>query len=336
MCDAHERAEHEDAPEADRRRSARRRASAISEPIGAADRRRRELAQEEADRDRERRREEQRAERRDERADDELPRAEDVRDRVPGARARRTRSRSAGSPARRRRSPSRRSRRSRAAPASAASAVSAVERASPIAVEHVAGPAQAGSARRLRLPRAAAFQRARPRREGPSPLRHTTFTSCAPRGASGGRETRLGERRGASALGYPCRSLRRSASPQPPPARADQRGDRVRHRRPLGLLRHGARGQRRLARHLQERDHRADRPVGLRQVDVPALPEPDERPRPERHGRGQAALPRHRPLRRRASTRSRCAGGSAWSSSARTRSRSRSTTTSPTACASSA
>ena len=48
----------------------------ISVPIGAADRRRRELAQEEADRDRERRGEQHRAERRDERADDELARAE--------------------------------------------------------------------------------------------------------------------------------------------------------------------------------------------------------------------------------------------------------------------
>ena len=47
-----------------------------SEPTGAADRRRRELAQEEADRDRERRGEQHRAERRDERADDEVERAE--------------------------------------------------------------------------------------------------------------------------------------------------------------------------------------------------------------------------------------------------------------------
>ena len=37
-----------------------------------------------------------------------------------------------------------------------------------------------------------------------------------------------------------------------------------------------------VARDLRERDHRAHRPVGLRQVDLPALPEPDERPRAER------------------------------------------------------
>ena len=57
----------------------------ISEPIGPADRRRRELAEEEADRDRKRRREQQRAERGHERADDELAGAEDLGHRVPGA-----------------------------------------------------------------------------------------------------------------------------------------------------------------------------------------------------------------------------------------------------------
>ena len=55
---------------------------------------------------------------------------------------------------------------------------------------------------------------------------------------------------------------------------------------------HAARRRRRLRRQagrrgrhvraLQERDHGVHRPVGLRQVDAPALPEPDERPHPER------------------------------------------------------
>ena len=43
-----------------------------------------------------------------------------------------------------------------------------------------------------------------------------------------------------------------------------------------------------------QRDHRADRPVGLRQVDVHPLPEPDERPDPDRPRRGPGRLPRRR------------------------------------------
>ena len=78
------------------------------------------------------------------------------------------------------------------------------------------------------------------------------------------------------------------------------------------------------------------RPVGLRQVDLPALPQPDER-----HDR---RLPRDRrdPARRRGHLRPRartwcsCAPGSAWCSRSPTRSPSRSTTTSPTARASTA
>ena len=80
---------------------------------------------------------------------------------------------------------------------------------------------------------------------------------------------------------------------------------------------------------LQERDHGDDRTVGLRQEHVRAQPQPDERldRRVPRHGRG--ALPRRTTSTAAASTRSRCAGGSGWSSSAPTRSRSRSSTTSP-------
>ena len=51
----------------------------------------------------------------------------------------------------------------------------------------------------------------------------------------------------------------------------------------------------------KQRDHGADRPVGLRQVDLPALPEPHERPDPDRDAsRASVALPRRGPLRRRA------------------------------------
>ena len=51
-----------------------------------------------------------------------------------------------------------------------------------------------------------------------------------------------------------------------------------------------------------QRDHRADRPLRLRQVDPAALPQPDERPDPRRPGRGHDHLPRQRPLRARTST----------------------------------
>jgi hypothetical protein len=85
-----------------------------------------------------------------------------------------------------------------------------------------------------------------------------------------------------------------------------------------------------------EPGHGLHRPVGLRQVDLPALPEPDERhhrylPRGRQdHHRWRGHL---RPV---ASTRCSCAPRSAWCSRSRTRSRSRSTTTSPTARASTA
>ena len=70
-------------------------------------------------------------------------------------------------------------------------------------------------------------------------------------------------------------------------------------------------------------------PVRLRQVDLPAHPQPHARGHPGRAGRGQGPARRRGHLRRRRSTRSTCAGRSAWSSSGRTRSRRcRSTTTS--------
>ena len=90
-------------------------------------------------------------------------------------------------------------------------------------------------------------------------------------------------------------------------------------------------------RHRRPARHRADRPVGLRQVDVPALAQPHERAHPRRaHRRATVTLDGRTDLRPAASTRSRCGAASAWCSSARTRSRSRSSRTSPTACASAA
>ena len=81
---------------------------------------------------------------------------------------------------------------------------------------------------------------------------------------------------------------------------------------------------------------RPDRPVGLRQVDLPALPQPHERHdrrRPRRrhdHARRRGHL---RPEHRRGAS---CAPASAWCSRSPTRSRSRSTRTSPMARASTA
>ena len=72
-------------------------------------------------------------------------------------------------------------------------------------------------------------------------------------------------------------------------------------------------------------------PSGCGKTTVPPLPQPDERPDRDRSRRGHAPVPRRRPVRRVPSTRSRCAGASAWCSRSRTRSRSRSTTTSRSA-----
>ena len=82
--------------------------------------------------------------------------------------------------------------------------------------------------------------------------------------------------------------------------------------------------------------HRPDRPVRLRQVDLPALPQPHERHHRQlpRDRRDRARRQRH--LRPRARRRASCAPASAWCSRSRTRSRSRSSRTSPTARASTA
>ena len=108
-------------------------------------------------------------------------------------------------------------------------------------------------------------------------------------------------------------------------------GDGLRAQGRDRLLRRQAGGQGRLDGHPPERDHRPDRPLGLRQEHADPLPQPDERPDPERHGRRAASSTTARTSTGRRSTRSRSASGSAWSSRSRTRSRSRSTTTSPSA-----
>src|SRR5262249_34109996 len=117
------------------------------------------------------------------------------------------------------------------------------------------------------------FPSRRPRRQGRSPLRHITFTSGPPPRTSRACETRWRERRCASTLGHG-----RAARGEGGAVGARAARDGFRRRRSVGLLRLGARGQERLAPDLRERDHGADRPLRLRQVDLPALPQPDERP----------------------------------------------------------
>ena len=86
---------------------------------------------------------------------------------------------------------------------------------------------------------------------------------------------------------------------------------------------------------IRENDgHGAHRPVGLRQVDVPALPQPHERHDRRLPGRPARSCSTARTSTTRASTWCSCAPASAWCSRSRTRSRSRSTRTSPTARAS--
>ena len=61
------------------------------------------------------------------------------------------------------------------------------------------------------------------------------------------------------------------------------------------------------------------RPVRLRQVHVPPLPEPDERHHPGHARRGRGPARRRRHLRAPASTSSTCGAGSEWCSRSRTR-----------------
>ena len=132
-------------------------------------------------------------------------------------------------------------------------------------------------------------------REALSPLRHTAFTSCAPRAPRRRRETRRGDQRGSSSR---AAADPRSASRTPPSARRVSREVVFDIDGPGRLLRQGAGASKDVSlRDPPQRDHGADRPVGLRQVDRAALPQPDERPRAERARRGQDPLPRRRPLR---------------------------------------
>ena len=63
-----------------------------------------------------------------------------------------------------------------------------------------------------------------------------------------------------------------------------------------------------------QQGHGADRVLGLRQVDVPALAQPHARAHPRRARRGRGAARRRRTSTPPASTRSPCAARSAWSS----------------------
>ena len=95
-------------------------------------------------------------------------------------------------------------------------------------------------------------------------------------------------------------------------------------RREAGALRHRP-------RHPGEPGDRADRPLRLRQVDLPALHQPDERHHPDRAGRPARSSSTAWTSTTRASTWSSSAPASAWCSRSPTRSRSRSSRTSPTA-----
>src|SRR5471032_2290321 len=128
---------------------------------------------------------------------------------------------------------------------------------------------------------------------GESPLRHTTFTSCVPRGSPPHEDFSDGNH-GFFPSRCTCDDL---SERQPRPAPTDPPRHGLRHRRPDRRLRQGGCDQGRLARHLPKRDHRDHRAVRLRQVDLPALPQSDERPRAERQGRRARSLPRHRPVR---------------------------------------
>ena len=100
-----------------------------------------------------------------------------------------------------------------------------------------------------------------------------------------------------------------------PAAAADQGGGAF----GVGLLRRQAGAVRRVARHAGEVGDGADRPVGLREVDLPAHDQPDERHHPElpRDGRG----PDRRAGRECARRRSRCCCGRRWAWCSRSRTR---------------
>ena len=132
------------------------------------------------------------------------------------------------------------------------------------------------------------------------------------------------------------------AAPRPAPA-PPRAPDRVppsrdasawRRVEPRLLLRSEPGALRRLARDPREVGDGAHRPVRLRQVHVPALPEPDERHHPGHARRRARSCSTARTSTRPASTSSTCGAGSGWCSRSRTRSRSRSSTTSRTACGS--
>ena len=99
------------------------------------------------------------------------------------------------------------------------------------------------------------------------------------------------------------------------------------------LLRRLSRRQRRQHHDPAQQGHGADRLLRLRQVDVPAVAQPDARAGPGRPRRGLGPASTARTSTRPTSTRSSCAARSAWSSRRRTRSRRcRSTTTSRPGC----
>ena len=102
-------------------------------------------------------------------------------------------------------------------------------------------------------------------------------------------DTRTSECRGASTLGYglpwPALGLGRDDR------RRDRRSDQQGRRSSTSTTSRSATGPRSRSAasrsRSRERDHGSDRALGVREVDLPALHEPDERPRPEREVRGK-------------------------------------------------
>ncbi len=255
----------------------------------------RELAQVQADRDRDGRGEQHRRPVTYRVRDEEVERAELVGDGVPGLDARGSRARSlwiAGQAAvEDMQTISAMTNERRASAADAADRSAAVaEAVAQRAPRLEACPAAAGD--RGDFHAREDLQAAR-RRGGPfTSSTRDVHMLCTPAFPAVARLDRCRQRSSSASTGY----LRR-ASKSTAPSRLPRAARSSSSSRPERLVRAVARARRRQPRHLQERDHGDDRPLGLRQEHVHPLPEPDERSRAGRQGRRQGPLPRSRPLR---------------------------------------
>ena len=130
------------------------------------------------------------------------------------------------------------------------------------------------------------------------------------------------------------RSLDAGARPPPPPAIArGSAGAEDGRAQPRLLLQRLPRAEERQPRHRREARHRADRAVGLRQVDAAAHLQPHLLDLSEARGEGRGDARRREHPRSEVSAEPPALARSAWCSRSRCRFRCRSTTTSPTASA---